>query len=235
WLPTGPLSVLPVHAAGRQGADTVLDRVISSYTPTVRALLHARRRTPPGHTRPLVAAVPTVPGMHPLTCAEAEAGTVARALGAEPMLGEAATAATIRTALASATHAHFACHAVTDPQDPGLSHLMVTGGRLSVRDLAPVVAAEGYLAYLSACSTAFGGTELLDESVHIASTLHVAGFPHVVGTLWRVDDDAAAQVAVAFYEALTAGHDPAAALHEVLRGLRGGDPGGWAAHVHVGP
>ena len=38
WIPTGPLSALPVHAAGHHlaGTDTVLDRVVSSYTPTVR-------------------------------------------------------------------------------------------------------------------------------------------------------------------------------------------------------
>ncbi|NBH08847.1 CHAT domain-containing protein, partial [Amycolatopsis sp. SID8362] len=41
WSPGGPLTSLPLHAAGRPGR-TVLDRVISSYTPTVRALGHAR-------------------------------------------------------------------------------------------------------------------------------------------------------------------------------------------------
>ena len=49
WCVSGLLSFLPVHAAGhhRTWADaapaTVIDRVISSYTPTLRALIHARR------------------------------------------------------------------------------------------------------------------------------------------------------------------------------------------------
>ena len=54
WCPTGPLTVLPLHAAGHHprlrttvagSADCVLNRVISSYTPTLSAL--ARARQPP--------------------------------------------------------------------------------------------------------------------------------------------------------------------------------------------
>ena len=52
WCVSGLLSFLPVHAAGHHHtrADaapaTVIDRVISSYTPTLRALTHARRPGP---------------------------------------------------------------------------------------------------------------------------------------------------------------------------------------------
>ncbi|PWW24225.1 CHAT domain-containing protein [Geodermatophilus normandii] len=50
WCPSGLLSLLPLHAAGRHATrfdrspTTVLDRALSAYTPTVRALMHARRR-----------------------------------------------------------------------------------------------------------------------------------------------------------------------------------------------
>jgi hypothetical protein len=45
WCPTGPFRSLPVHGAGYHAhADgrTVIDRVVSSYTPTLRALREAR-------------------------------------------------------------------------------------------------------------------------------------------------------------------------------------------------
>ena len=44
WIPVGRLSLFPIHAAGYHSISgrTALDRVISSYTPTVRALGHAR-------------------------------------------------------------------------------------------------------------------------------------------------------------------------------------------------
>jgi hypothetical protein len=45
WCPTGPLTVLPLHAAGRrdpgQPGRCALDSVNSSYTPTLRALVQA--------------------------------------------------------------------------------------------------------------------------------------------------------------------------------------------------
>jgi hypothetical protein len=45
WCPSGVLSFLPLHAAGHHDTayDTVLDRVVCSVTPTLRALAHSRR------------------------------------------------------------------------------------------------------------------------------------------------------------------------------------------------
>jgi hypothetical protein len=55
WVPTGPLALLPLHAAGHHGdraGRSVLVRVVSSYTPTIRSLWHTRgqltRSPPPG-------------------------------------------------------------------------------------------------------------------------------------------------------------------------------------------
>jgi hypothetical protein len=52
WCPSGALSLLPLHAAGHHDlsgglSDAVIDRVISSTVPTVRALLHTRQAPPP--------------------------------------------------------------------------------------------------------------------------------------------------------------------------------------------
>jgi CHAT domain-containing protein len=40
---------------------------------------------------------------------------------------------------------------------------------------------------------------LLDESIHLASAFQLAGFPHVIATLWQTGDSAAVQVAEDFY------------------------------------
>ncbi|WP_327259604.1 MULTISPECIES: CHAT domain-containing protein [unclassified Streptomyces] len=76
WAPGGLLGLLPLHAAGfhTDPADdphrcTVMDRVISSYTPTVRALRYARQHTrehtphPNAPAQGLVVAMPTTPGL----------------------------------------------------------------------------------------------------------------------------------------------------------------------------
>ncbi|MDX3387465.1 CHAT domain-containing protein [Streptomyces niveiscabiei] len=73
WVPAGPLGLLPLHAAGVRGGPSALDRVVSSHTPTVRALLHARRR-PVAETRTQLAdTMRRTPGMADLTGTAAEA------------------------------------------------------------------------------------------------------------------------------------------------------------------
>src|SRR5437660_1448375 len=68
WCPTGPLTLLPLHAAGRHDVDgaAVIDRVVSSYTPTVRALREARQPRPDTGAAAgdavLMVAMPDTPG-----------------------------------------------------------------------------------------------------------------------------------------------------------------------------
>jgi len=48
WIPTGVLSHFPIHAAGfhtKGSTETVLDRVMSSYTSSVKALIYGRRHS----------------------------------------------------------------------------------------------------------------------------------------------------------------------------------------------
>jgi CHAT domain-containing protein len=100
------------------------------------------------------------------------------------------------------------------------------------------------LAYLSACSTAVGGTELADEAIHLTSALQLAGFRQVIGTLWPVPDLVAVQVAADVYTRLarrngTVGPPQgAAALHQAVHDLRDSYPDRpflWASYVHIGP
>jgi len=76
WCLTGPLTVLPIHAAGHHPrvhptaatdrTDCVLDRVISSYTPTLNALRRARHQQTPTAVRHLGIGMPTTPYLPPL-------------------------------------------------------------------------------------------------------------------------------------------------------------------------
>ncbi|CAH0043469.1 unnamed protein product [Clonostachys solani] len=60
WIPTGALSNLPLHAAGYHyhgSTNTVMDRAISSYSSSVRALIQSQHRTLISNSRPLGKAV----------------------------------------------------------------------------------------------------------------------------------------------------------------------------------
>lgn len=115
---------------------------------------------------------------------------------------------------------------------------------LNIASLAPIALDRARLAYLSACSTAFTSTtELLDEATHLASAFQLAGFPHVIGTLWEINDDIAVTIAETFYTKLTTSQDAcdtdqaARALHDAIRAVRTKfpvTPSLWAAYLHSG-
>ncbi len=247
WIPTGPLTLLPLHAAGHhhQPGMSVLDRAISSYTPTVRALLHARQRdTPAPAGTALIAGVNKVgydTTLQTLAHAEREAGQVNdRMMAATLLLGHDATHHNVMNALQRARWAHFACHGFADQSTPGNSHLALHDRPLPVRDLAQLDLDGAYLAVLSACTTAVTARDTSDEPIHLASAFQLAGFAHTIATLWPISDAFAPTLTDHLYQRLTNGTPPADALHHTIRSLRAnphlrGSAHLWASHIHLGP
>ncbi|MEU7446103.1 CHAT domain-containing protein [Streptomyces diastaticus] len=235
WAPGGLLSLLPLHAAGHHSeslrADsrageppTVMDRVVSSYTTTIRALHHARRHqtSAPSVSRSLIVAMPTTPGVQgrlahvseeaALLCDLLPEPTLLMAPGAEadgmtvPGPDARPIKARVLKALSDSGIVHFACHGAHDPDDPSQSLLLLHDHErdpLTVASLAGMKMDSAQLAYLSACRTAFmGSAELIDEAIHLTSAFQLAGFPRVIGTLWEINDEVASHIAADFYAEL---------------------------------
>ncbi len=253
WVPSGLLSLLPLHAAGHHtetaagtAPRTVMDRVVSSYTPSVRALHHARRHAPVPDTSPacipraLGVAMPVTPGLPgggPLHHASEEVAMLRRHLPGLVVLDGGDDPATpvkadVLKRLPDCPVAHFACHGHSDDTDPSLSHLLLQDHErdpLTIATLAPVALDHAQLAYLSACRTAsVVHGAFLDEALHLASAFQLAGFPRVVGTLWEVDDRLCVTIADSFYTHLRTAEGgldtrrTAHALHRALIAIRDG-------------
>jgi hypothetical protein len=267
WVPCGSLSLLPIHAAGRHATaagpcpQTVIDRVVSSYTPSLRALIHTRRRTAGSPTSAvpdvLAVAMPTTPGMPNSGRLPSVPDEVRMLRGYFPGLtvlggdddGEPPTKDNVLARLADHPVAHFSCHGHSDPSDPSRSRLLLQDHErnpFTAAGLGPVALDQAQLAYLSACSTATTRPPaLLDESIHLASAFQIAGFRHVVSTLWEIEDRSSVRVADDFYANLrtadgTFDIDRAAwALHQAVSAARGRTDGTqhpfyWASYVHIG-
>lgn len=108
---------------------------------------------------------------------------------------------------------HFACHGMSDSENPSNSHLALAKDgaidRLTVGAISNMNIKTAEIAFLSACCTADNpSAKLADESIHIASGFVLAGFSHVLATLWESDDYACRLVAREFYSLLfdTQGH-----------------------------
>jgi hypothetical protein len=255
WCPSGLLSFLPLHAAGRHETRfdpvplTVIDRVVSSYIPTIRALMRARRprggaeggRLQTGD-RVLAVVMPHTPAERDLPGAQEEAACLQRRFSDQVTVlsGPDATHDKVLTQLSAVGRAHFACHGYSDLTNPSSSHLLLHDHQtrpLTVVDVARLNLDDADLAFLSACSTAQPGTRLTDEAIQLASAFQLAGYRHVIGTLWPIGDQQAVDLADAIYAIVVETGDPARATHTATRKLRNRwahQASAWASHIHVG-
>ena len=253
WCPTGLLSFLPLHAAGHHDTrdapvpTTVLDRVVSSYTPTVRVLLHALRG-PAGDQAsgraleaPLVVAMPATPGAADLPDSQREASYL---ISGNPdgrvLVGPEATRGAVLSAIPYSTWVHFACHGVQDRAQPARGRLLLHDGPLAIQEIAAGRADQAELAYLSACETFGGGPDLPDEAITLPTAVQLAGYRHVIGAQWPVADGVAPEMARRVYAGIRENGpaDTALAVHDAVRALRRDWPDApavWAPYVHVGP
>lgn len=249
WCPTGPLTLLPIHAAGdhRKPGEAVLDRVISSYTPTIRALLEARSDEGKQHPTPermLLVGMPETPHQEELPNVRREEKLITELFAdrCTPLIGEQATRDAVLANLLDHSWVHFACHGEQDLGDPSQGGILVHDGALTVTDLSSQQY-RGDFAYLSGCKTAVGGANLPDEAVTLAAALHYTGYRHVIATLWSVWDEEAAQVSVDVYRAVVRdgvlhADGAAEALHRAVRRLRDrmpDRPSAWTPFAHTGP
>lgn len=244
WCPSGPLAFLPLHLAGRRDEpeQTVFDLVVSSYTPTVGALISARARSisPLADPRVLAVGVTRAAAEEPLMSAVPEAHALRQRFPSSTVLTDsAATIDAVLAALPGSTVVHFACHGHTNPADPTSSGLLLNDRMLTVRDLVNLHVPGGQLAYLSACQTAASSILLADEAVNLATAFQVAGYAHVIANPWRVPDAIASAISDQFYQALGRGvEEPARALHAAIRDVRARYPMVsplWTSTIHVGP
>lgn len=174
-----------------------------------------------------------------------EGRALVRRLGGPPsrvLIGEEATEAFLKSApFDDFGVLHFAAHALVDDQRPRRSAVLLAAGTegedglLQPREIAALDLA-GKLVVVSACESG-SGQVLLGEGVQsLARAFFRAGARAVVASLWRLEDDEAADFFDRFYRALADGESVAGAVAEAQRELRGrGAPAAaWAGVVVLG-
>jgi tetratricopeptide (TPR) repeat protein len=271
WIGTGLAASLPFHAAGDHLSGRKEDAyayIVSSYTPTIRVLGYAQQRASALQKetvrRPevLVVLMPTTPDVEgvpvaALTNTTEELAVVTAAIHATHAVRslDRPSCQDVLFNLPSCDLVHFACHGVSNPVDPSNSFLILQKqaeqqplslpipDRLTVQSIVQTHLGRSRIAYLSACSTAENmADQLVDEVIHLASGFQVAGFPHVIGSLWPTDDQVSVTMAGAFYRQVSAQHPAsdkaiALALRDAVLGVRGHFPRQpllWAQYVHIG-
>lgn len=258
WSPTGVLNVLPLHAAGHHGdlnsgnssltvnPRTVMDRVISSYAPTIQSLARGRTRGPdPDNPNIVVISASGTSPVRSLSSTEAESISIFKYLPEAARMRNPSRN-NVLDSLSKYQAVHFDCHGFSNWKNPSGSFLMLDDhpdAYLTVGDVRSLCLS-GKLAFLSACETHVNSTRLLDESIHMASAFNLAGYEHVIGTMWQINSELSRGLIEDFYSSLTFGgifpiqaERSAQALNRATRTLRDQYPLAatlWAAYTHIG-
>ncbi|CAE6433818.1 unnamed protein product [Rhizoctonia solani] len=255
WCPTGTMSFLPLHAAGDydQPDSRVFDYVISSYTPTLTALLSSS----PGSLRPgsrvlgISQEVTSTPGyrLNKLPGTTKELNLMKQHVGHmddvefSELKGGKATKSAVLDAMERHDWVHIACHAHQNVGDATESGFFLHDGILDLASINRRSLKNKGLAFLSACQTATGDEKLPDEAVHLASGMLMAGYSSVIATMWSVVDDDAPFVADKVYAQLmkdgkVGNGEAAKALHYATKALREKvgvkEFARWVPYVHIG-
>jgi tetratricopeptide (TPR) repeat protein len=218
WIAGGQLHYMPFHAAGSyvSGAgENVIDRVVSSYSFSVTALIHGRRRrnlAPSLHdpTNALLVAMAQTPEASHLPFAVEELERVEKclpALGLVPINTVRKCRGDVLSELKTCNTFHFAGHGHVELNKPSQSGLRLEDGILDLEDIMDhgVHRKLPWLGYLSACSTGESmvhPSPWVDEGLNLINSFQLAGFRHVIGTLWEVSDRQCVEIAQVFYQTI---------------------------------
>ncbi|KAF5340072.1 hypothetical protein D9611_012349 [Ephemerocybe angulata] len=263
WCPTGPLSFLPIHAAGiyaNEGTECLLDYAVSSYTPTIAALTDRVRNARPiekATSGLFMTCQPNAPSASHIPGTTKEVQFIENlmtkeGLRSERLEGSAITPAICLDSMERFNSIHLACHAYQDATNPLESRFLFHKGSLDLFTILQRNLKDADLAFLSACQTGTGSEKLPDEAVHLAAGMLAAGYRRVVATMWAIRDEHAPHVATDFYQYLLDRRDPgdgsgfdgthsARALHHATQQLRirlgnNSDESllAWIPYVHFG-
>lgn len=262
WTGTGLLGVAPFHAAGdysRNGnpLHNTLSYAVSSYTPTIKALSYARDKeltilggNTGSDSRMLLVSMPTTPGETDLPDVDIEVQSILEITKGSIVSTHmvAPSAAQVLNEFESYGALHLACHGISNATSPSKSHLLLLKNgnadpleiyRISRRNTAT----SAQLAYLSACSTAEStGVHFADECLHIASGFQLAGFSHVLASMWPAESKVCVAVSTEFYRSLFNGRGEGhrkvrTAFHEAVKKAQEKyrrSPLKWAPFIHMG-
>ena len=210
WCPTAEFSLLPLHAAGpyRKGELNLSSLYISSYTPTLTALIRTRRPSSLNSASErkhfIAIGQANAIGTSELASVGTELANIGQCIDGLAMFtrieGENSCISRVADELSKNEWVHLACHGVPNRKQPFESAFALHDGRFTIQRIIQSDLKNSEFAYLSACHTTVGDEESPDEVIHLASAMQFAGFRSVIGTMWAVDDEHTNKITSTFYK-----------------------------------
>ena len=218
--------------------------MVSSYTPTLTAILDSSTPTVGENFTILTVAQPSTPYATPIPKTEDEVKLVqnfAGSINVVNLKSEGATVERVLQEMREADWIHMACHGKQKISGPMESGLLLHDKILELSEIVRHVLPRADFAFLSACQTAVGDERIADESVYLAAGMFMAGYRGVIATMWSIKDEDAPKVAEGVYRRILKDGKPnrkdaAHALHEAVKRLRDSGAGFtyWVPFIHLG-
>ena len=261
FLPHDLLFLVPFAALQKSNGTYLLAQHTISLSPSIHLfdLTHQRRAQLGQKTwqqnpqAALVVGNPTMPAipmeeenadaevLPSLPGAEEEAHAIAKMLGIQALIGDAATETAIKQRLSQANLIHLATHGLLDNfhngDIPGAIALAASAnedGLLTANEIMDL-SINAELVVLSACDTGRGDITS-DGVLGLSRALIAAGAPSAIVSLWAVPDAPTASLMTEFYAQLQKQDDKAQALRQAMLVTleRYPDPRDWAAFLLIG-
>ena len=264
FMPQDELFLVPFAALKAPDGQYLIENhtILTSPSIQVFGLANdiARRRLSGVEGNALIVGNPTMPTvtflseggsfqdvqLSPLPGAQREAEAISGFLQTPALLGSEATRAAVKQRMAGADVIHLATHGLLEYGDPrqtgtrdfpGAIALAPGGGDNGLLTAAEILQMDlrADLAVLSACDTGRGRVTG-DGVVGLSRAFVAAGVPSIIVSLWAVDDQATADLMVAFYDHWQQSGDKAQALRQAMLTTmqQHPDPRLWSAFTLIG-
>ena len=192
---------MPIHAAGiYRGSPqvSVSDYFLSSYTPSLGALIKSRERPHPTDLK-VFAAIQPNPGTRrwlSLRYAKEELKEITSKVPHENLIfpsdsgqpdfeGTYTSVKNVIDKLPEATVLHLACHGEQNLKDPLKSGFILANAEvLTIEEMMKHRLPNAHTAILSACYTNSNDAKQPDESINLAFALMHLGFSSILATKW---------------------------------------------------
>ena len=206
-IPTGYLSLLPLHAAWTEDSSKptdkryAIDDIHFTYTPNAKSLTEARKIA----DRPFTDSILAIDNpRQDLPNSQREIDCAIDSFSDRTVLRhDNATIDAVKSGLAKAAIVHFSCHGTANFTEPLNSGLLMSDGLLTLKDLLALNLAQDSgirLAILSACETGLPGLDNIDEVVSLPIGLLQVGVAGVIASLWSVSDLSTMLLLTKFYD-----------------------------------
>ena len=228
-IPTGFLSLLPLHAAWTEdptkptGRRYAIDDIHFTYAPNAKSLIAAQQIADRIQSTTILAIDNP---RDDLKNSEREIKAAIETFQNPIVLRHSqATVEAVKKELTQASIVHFSCHGTAKLDDPLNSGLLMSDGLLTLKDIFALNLIENNqgirLAILSACETGMIGIENADEAVSLPTGLLQAGVAAVIASLWSVDELSTMILLARFYDLWRKdGLEPTIALHQAQLWVR---------------